>query len=92
MTAVSIVGGFSIGGLGLGHGNRGAGRYLDHRNAVRNPPRYPIVPAALRDFRRHLLGVIVSIRIGSQPLSAGSGNQRVPAKTSPARGALVSQL
>jgi len=56
--AVSIVGGFYLGGPGLGMAVGALAASSIIVMAVRHPPRYPIVPAALRDFRRHLLVVI----------------------------------
>lgn len=56
--AVSIVGGFYLGGPGLGMavGALAAGSIVVF--AVRHPPRGPIWPAPLQDFRRHLLIVV----------------------------------
>lgn len=56
--AVAIVGGFYLGGPGLGMavGALAAGSIIVF--AVRNPPRGPIWPAPLQDFRRHLLIVV----------------------------------
>ncbi len=53
--AVSIVAGFYIGGPGLGMAVGGLAASSIIVMAVRRPPRYPIVPAALFDLRRHLL-------------------------------------
>jgi hypothetical protein len=56
--AVSIVGGFYLGGPGLGMavGAMAAGTIVVL--AVRNPPRPPIVPARPSDHRRHVLVVV----------------------------------
>jgi hypothetical protein len=56
--AVSIVGGFYLGGPGLGMAVGGLAAGSIVAMAVRRPPLYPIVPAPLRDFRRHLLVVV----------------------------------
>jgi hypothetical protein len=56
--AVSIVGGFYIGGPGLGIAVGALAATSIVVIAVRCPPLYPIVPAPLRDFRRHLLVVL----------------------------------
>jgi hypothetical protein len=55
---VSIVGGFYLGGpgLGLAVGGMAAGALIVM--AIRKPPRYPISPPLPRDFRRHLLVVL----------------------------------
>jgi hypothetical protein len=73
--AVSIVGGFYIGGPGLGMavGALAAGSIVVM--AVRRPPRHPIVPAALRDFRRHLLVVV------SDPLEDGAAIEQIARAT-----------
>jgi hypothetical protein len=57
--AVTIVGGFYVGGPGLGLAVGALAAATIVVMAVRHPPLYPIVPAPLTDFRRHVL-VIVS--------------------------------
>ena len=81
--AVSIVGGFYIGGPGLGMAVGALAATSIIVMAVRNPPRYPIVPAALRDFRRHLLVVL------SEPLEDSEAVEQI---ASVARGAGAEQL
>ena len=56
--AVAIVGGFYLGGPGLGMAVGALAASSIVALAVRNPPRGPIWPAPLRDFRRHLLIVV----------------------------------
>lgn len=56
--AVSIVGGFYVGGPGLGMAVGALAATSIIVMAVRCPPPYPIIPAPLRDFRRHLLVVV----------------------------------
>lgn len=58
VVAVAIIGGFYLGGPGLGMavGALTAGSIVVF--AVRHPPRGPIWPAPLQDLRRHLLIVI----------------------------------
>ena len=56
--AVSIIAGFYIGGARLGMAVGALAASLIIVMAVRHPPRYPIVPAALLDLRRHLLIVV----------------------------------
>lgn len=55
--AVSIVGGFYLGGPGLGMAVGALAATAIVVMAVRNPPRRPIVPPASRDHRDHLLVV-----------------------------------
>lgn len=81
--AVSIVGGFYIGGPGLGMGVGALAATSIIVMAVRKPPRYPIAPAALRDFRRHLLVVL------SEPLEDSEAVEQIAAA---ARGADAEQL
>jgi hypothetical protein len=56
--AVVIVGGFYLGGPGLGMAAGALAATSIVVMAVRHPPRGPIVPASLRDFRHHLLVVV----------------------------------
>lgn len=56
--AVVIVGGFYLGGPGLGMAAGALAATSIVVMAVRRPPLRPIVPAPLRDFRHHLLVVV----------------------------------
>ncbi len=56
--AVSIVGGFYLGGPGLGLAVGALAAASIVVMGVRHPPLYPIVPAPLTDFRRHVLVVV----------------------------------
>jgi hypothetical protein len=56
--AVTIVGGFYVGGPGLGLAVGALAAASIVVMAVRHPPLYPIVPAPLTDFRRHVLVVV----------------------------------
>lgn len=56
--AVSIVGGFYLGGPGLGMAVGAMAAASIVVMAIRHPPLYPIVPAAAMDFRDHLLVVL----------------------------------
>jgi hypothetical protein len=56
--AVTIVGGFYVGGPGLGLAVGALAAATIVVMAVRHPPLYPIVPAPLTDFRRHVLVVV----------------------------------
>jgi anthranilate phosphoribosyltransferase len=56
--AVSIVGGFYLGGPGLGLAVGALAAASIIVMAVRHPPLYPIVPAPLTDLRRHVLVVV----------------------------------
>ena len=56
--AVVIVGGFYLGGPGLGMAAGALAATSIVVMAVRHPPQTPIVPAPLRDFRHHLLVVV----------------------------------
>jgi hypothetical protein len=58
-TAVSIVGGFYLGGPGLGMAAGGLSASAIVVMAVRHPPKHPIVPAPLHDLRRHVLLVLL---------------------------------
>lgn len=59
-TAVSIVGGFYLGGPGLGMAAGGLAASSIVLMAARQAPKNPIVPAPLHDFRRHFLLVLTS--------------------------------
>lgn len=63
--AVSIVGGFYLGGPGLGMAVGALAATAIVVMAVRHPPVYPIDPPVVRDFRRHILVVL------SSPLGEG---------------------
>jgi hypothetical protein len=63
--AVSIVGGFYLGGPGLGMAVGALAATAIVVMAVRHPPIYPIDPPAADDFRRHILVVL------SSPLGEG---------------------
>ena len=68
--AVSIVGGFYLGGPGLGMAVGAMAATSIIVMAIRHPPLYPIVPAAAIDVRDHLLVVL------SEPLEdAGTVEQ-----------------
>jgi hypothetical protein len=56
--AVAIVGGFYVGGPGLGLAVGALAATSIVVMAVRHPPLHPIVPAPLGDFRRHVLVVV----------------------------------
>jgi hypothetical protein len=56
--AMSIVGGFYLGGPGLGLAVGALAAASIVVMAVRHPPLHPIVPAPLTDFRRHVLVVV----------------------------------
>jgi hypothetical protein len=56
--AIAIVGGFYLGGPGLGMAVGALAATAIVVMAVRHPPLYPIVPAPLQDFRRHVLVVV----------------------------------
>lgn len=56
--AVSIVGGFYLGGPGLGMAVGGLAAASIVVMAIRNPPLHPILPAAAGDLRRRLLVVL----------------------------------
>lgn len=56
--AVTIVGGFYVGGPGLGLAVGALAAASIVVMAVRHPPLHPIVPAPPNDFRRHVLVVV----------------------------------
>jgi hypothetical protein len=69
--AVSIVAGFYLGGPGLGMAVGALAATAIVVMAVRHPPLHPIVPAPLRDLRRHLLVVV------SHPLEDTEAIERI---------------
>jgi len=69
--AVTIVGGFYVGGPGLGLAVGALAAATIVVMAVRHPPLYPIVPAPLTDLRRHVLVVV------SAPLEDSGAIERV---------------
>jgi hypothetical protein len=71
--AVSIVGGFYLGGPGLGMAVGALAAATIIVMAVRKPPLRPIVPAPAPDLREHLLVVI------EQPLEDGAAIERIAA-------------
>lgn len=75
--AVSIVGGFYLGGPGLGMAVGALAASTIVVMAVRNPPLRPIVPAPVRDLREHLLVVL------DEPLENGAAVERIAAASAP---------
>jgi hypothetical protein len=69
--AVAIVGGFYLGGPGLGLAVGALAAASIVVMAVRHPPLHPIVPAPLTDFRRHVLVVV------SAPLEDSEAIERI---------------
>lgn len=69
--AVTIVGGFYLGGPGLGLAVGALAAASIVVMAVRHPPLHPIVPAPLTDFRRHVLVVV------SAPLEDSAAIDRI---------------
>lgn len=76
--AISIVGGFYLGGPGLGMAVGALAASSIVAIAVRHPPLHPIVPAPARDLREHLLVVV------DEPLESGAGVERIAAASAPA--------
>jgi hypothetical protein len=76
--AVSIVGGFYLGGPGLGMAVGALAASTIVVWAVRHPPLHPIVPAPARDQREHLLVVV------DEPLENGAVIERIAAASAPA--------
>jgi hypothetical protein len=77
--AVAIVGGFYLGGPGLGMAVGGLAAASIVVMAVRHPPLRPIVPAALPDLRRRVLVVVSEAledaeAIGEIAHAAGAGD------------------
>jgi hypothetical protein len=75
--AVSIVGGFYLGGPGLGMAVGALAAATIVVMAVRKPPLRPIVPAPAPDLREHLLVVV------EQPLEDGAAIERIAAASKP---------
>ena len=75
--AVSIVGGFYLGGPGLGMAVGALAAATIVVMAVRKPPLRPIVPAPAPDLREHLLVVV------EQPLEDGAAIERIAAASQP---------
>ncbi len=69
--AVTIVGGFYLGGPGLGLAVGALAAATIVVMAVRHPPLHPIVPAPLTDLRRHVLVVV------STPLEDSTAIDRI---------------
>lgn len=75
--AVSIVGGFYLGGPGLGMAVGALAAATIIVMAVRHPPLRPIVPAPASDLREHLLVVV------EEPLEDGAAIERIAAASVP---------
>lgn len=75
--AVSIVGGFYLGGPGLGMAVGALAASTIVVMAVRNPPLGPIVPAPVPDLREHLLVVV------DEPLENGAAVERIATASAP---------
>ncbi|HVD41101.1 MAG TPA: hypothetical protein VNC16_08885 [Solirubrobacterales bacterium] len=75
--AVSIVGGFYLGGPGLGMAVGALAAATIIVMAVRKPPLRPIVPAPAPDLREHLLVVV------EQPLEDSATIERIAAASKP---------
>ena len=76
--AVSIIGGFYLGGPGLGMAVGALAASTIIVMAVRKPPLHPIVPAPVQDLREHLLVVV------DEPLESGAAVERIAAASAPA--------
>jgi hypothetical protein len=76
--AISIIGGFYLGGPGLGMAVGALAASAVIVMAVRKPPLRPIVPAATDDRREHLLVVV------DEPLEDGAAVERIAAASVPA--------
>jgi hypothetical protein len=72
--AITIVGGFYLGGPGLGMAVGALAASAIVVMAVRHPPLYPITPARRRDHRDHLLVVV------EEPLEDGEAIERIAAQ------------
>jgi hypothetical protein len=68
--AVSIVGGFYLGGPGLGMAVGALAAAAILAMAIRNPPRHPIRPPLPRDSRRHILVVLANPLEDGEALAA----------------------
>jgi len=75
--AVSIVGGFYLGGPGLGMAVGALAAATIIVMAVRKPPLRPIVPAPAPDLREHLLVVV------EEPLEDSAAIERIAAASRP---------
>jgi len=75
--AISNVGGFYLGGPGLGMAVGALAAAAIIVMAVRKPPLRPIVPAPAPDLREHLLVVV------DQPLEDGAAIERIAAASQP---------
>jgi hypothetical protein len=75
--AVSIVGGFYLGGPGLGMAVGALAASAIVVMAVRKPPLDPIVPAPVEDLREHLLVVV------EEPLEDSAAVERIAAASAP---------
>jgi hypothetical protein len=75
--AVSIVGGFYLGGPGLGMAVGALAATAIVVMAVRHPPLHPIVPPPVQDLREHLLVVV------AEPLEDGAAVERIAAASAP---------
>lgn len=76
----SIVGGFYLGGPGLGMAVGALAAATILVMAIRKPPRHPIRPPVARDGRRHILLVL------ARPLEHGGAIEALRAMASPADG------
>jgi hypothetical protein len=76
--AISIIGGFYLGGPGLGMAVGALAASAIVVMAVRHPPLHPIVPAPVPDLREHLLVVV------DEPLEDGAAVERIAAASAPA--------
>jgi hypothetical protein len=76
--ALSIIGGFYLGGPGLGMAVGALAAATIIVMAVRKPPLRPIVPAPVDDLREHLLVVV------EEPLESGTAVERIAAASAPA--------
>lgn len=75
--AVTIVGGFYLGGPGLGLAVGALAATAIVVMAVRHPPLHPIVPAPLTDFRRHVLVVVSAPLEDSEAIERIAGAARI---------------
>jgi hypothetical protein len=75
--SISIVGGFYLGGPGLGMAVGALAAATIVFLAARKPPLQPIVPAAPEDRREHLLVVL------DEPLEDGTAVERIAAASNP---------
>jgi hypothetical protein len=87
--AVSIVGGFYLGGPGLGMAVGAMAATSIILMAIRHPPLYPIVPAAAADPRDHLLVVLSDPLEDAETISQIAGLARGGENDPPAAEVLV---